>query len=492
MTDRPNIIFMLPDQLRADFLSANGASFIETTHIDSLADRGVRYSRCYSPHPLCVPARTALLTGMDGIKNGVLDNGHALRPDHQDCGIDTWPEILSRHDYTTVAVGKMHFYPWEARWGFQHRIIAEDKIWIYIEDDYHHFLQAHGYHKTLGYEKEAYHENFGAYLSDIPWECSVDHFVGQEAARWIREYDEDEPFAMMIGFPGPHHPYDPTPEYASRFSPDEMPAPIPEVEADTALMSRAFGRSLKKPSSNAWYAFENDGVPTEEDYRLHRAYYAALIKQIDEEVGSVLAALEDKGILDNTVVIFSSDHGDYLGDHGMAKKGSFYEGAARVPMLVRAPWLAGSTDYDGLVSLTDVTATILDLAGIERPSYMVDTMTLPALDLTEGPHRERVGGMLRQGWMLVRDRWKFVKYGGGGEMLFDMENDPQEQHNLAREKDYAGVRRDLDAELMGMVMNSITTGFADRELYKRSLSGSRSFGRPGWPRPYPTDIEDVM
>jgi arylsulfatase A-like enzyme len=161
-------------------------------------------------------------------------------------------------------------------------------------------------------------------------------------------------------------------------------------------------------------------------------------------------------------------------------------------MLVRAPWLAGSTDYDGLVSLTDVTATILDLAGIERPSYMVDTMTLPALDLTEGPHRERVGGMLRQGWMLVRDRWKFVKYGGGGEMLFDMENDPQEQHNLAREKDYAGVRRDLDAELMGMVMNSITTGFADRELYKRSLSGSRSFGRPGWPRPYPTDIEDVM
>ncbi len=492
MSERPNIVFMMPDQLRADFLSANGADFIETTHIDSLADHGVRYSRCYSPHPLCVPARTALLTGMDGIKNGVLDNGHALRPDHQDCGIETWPEVLSRHDYTTVAVGKMHFYPWEARWGFQHRIIAEDKIWIYIQDDYHHFLEAHGYHKTLGYEKDAYHENFGAFISDIPWTYSVDHFVGQEAARWIREYDEDEPFAMMIGFPGPHHPYDPTPEYAAQFSPDAMPAPIPEVEEDTALMSRAFGRSLKNPSSKSWYAFKNDRMPTRKDYRLHRAYYAALIKQIDEEVGAVIDALRDKGMLDNTLVIFSSDHGDYLGDHGLVKKGSFFEGAARVPMLVRAPWIEGATDYNGLVSLTDVTATILACAGVERPSTMVDTTPLPALELTDEPAREQVTGMLRQGWMLARDRWKLVKYGGGGDMLFDLEADPEEQHNLVRAAEYEDVYRALDAELTGKVMASITLGSADRELYKRSLSGSRSFGRPGWPRPYPTDIRDVI
>ena len=103
------------DTLRSDFLGCYGASFIDTPHIDSLADRGVRYQRAYSPHPVCVPARIALMTGMDAVKNGVLDNGQMLRPDHRQCGIDTWPEILSENGCYTVAVGKMHFYPWEAR-----------------------------------------------------------------------------------------------------------------------------------------------------------------------------------------------------------------------------------------------------------------------------------------------------------------------------------------------------------------------------------------
>lgn len=484
MTPRPNIVFIMPDQLRADFLGCYGATFVQTPHIDALAEHGVRFERAYSPHPVCVPARVALMTGMDALKNGVLDNGQMLRPDHRQCGIDTWPETLSDHGYYTVAVGKMHFYPWEARWGFRHRIIAEDKIWIYIEDDYHHFLRAHGHHKTLGYEKEAYHRNFGAYLSDIPWSYSVDHFVGQEAAAWIRSYEGAEPFAMMVGFPGPHHPYDPTPEYAARFDPARMPEPVPEVEADTRLMGRGTAASS---GSRAWYAYRNEGQPTAEHFRLQRTYYAALIAQIDREVGAIVGALRDKGVLDRTVILFSSDHGDYLGDHGLTGKNSFYEAATRVPLLVRLPHVPGASLCAELVSLTDVTGTILSLAGRPIPAHM-DCTVLPGLGLPGGDPRQEIVGSLRRGWMLVRDRWKLVKYARGGTMLFDLERDPDEQDNLAMEPACAGVLRELDSELTTAIMDSVDRGHADKRVYTHTLSSSREFGRPGWPRVYPLDV----
>jgi len=124
VADQLNIIFLMPDQLRHDFLSCYGADFIDTPNIDALCERGIRYERAYSEHPVCVPARAALLTGMNSVKAGVLDNSQWLRPDYRQCGLRTWPEILSAQGYYTLATGKMHFYPWQARFGFQRRIIA--------------------------------------------------------------------------------------------------------------------------------------------------------------------------------------------------------------------------------------------------------------------------------------------------------------------------------------------------------------------------------
>jgi arylsulfatase A-like enzyme len=476
----------MPDQLRADFLSCYDAAFIDTPHIDSLAGRGVIYGRAYSPHPVCVPARIALMTGMDAIKNGVLDNGQCLRPDHRACGIDTWPEILSEHGYHTVAVGKMHFYPWEARWGFQHRIIAEDKIWVNIEDDYYHYLRAHGYRKTIGFEREEFHRNFMTFISDIPWEHSVDHFCGQETARWIREYQGEEPFAMMVGFPGPHSPYDPTPEYAARFDPEDMPEPVPEVASDTLLMRG----ERRWPARSSWYAYKHNRRPAREDYMLQRAYYAALVQQIDDEIGSILDALRESGKLEDTVILFSSDHGDYLGDHNLGGKNSFYEAATHVPLMVRLPGAKGRASCQDLVTLSDVTATILRLAGCELPEYM-DSIPLPELGLPVERPRDRVVGSLRRGWMLVREEWKLCKYAGGGSLLFNLYEDPTEQHNLAGESGYAEVCHRMDAELTTAIMDSIDLSHADKRVYTSTLSGSQEFGRPGWPRVYPMDIRTL-
>jgi len=489
---RPNIVFIMPDQLRADFLSCYGAEFIHTPHIDSLAENGVIYDRAYSPHPVCVPARIALMTGMDAIKNGVLDNGQTLRPDHRACGIETWPEILTDAadkggGYRTVAVGKMHFYPWEARWGFGHRIIAEDKIWIHVEDDYSHFLRAHGYRKTIGHDRPEFHSQFMAYLSDIPWEYSVDHYCGEEAARWIREYEGEEPFAMMVGFPGPHSPYDPTPEYAALYAPEELPEPVPEVEADARLM----GRKGQWPARRSWYAYNHNRQPTRDDYMLQRAYYAALVKQIDDEVGSILEALRETGTLDHTVILFSSDHGDYLGDHNLTGKNSFYESATRVPLLARLPEVPSKTICPELVTLSDVTATILGLAGCEIPAHM-DSIPLPCLGLPVETPRDRIVGSLKRSWMLVREQWKLVKYAGGGAMLFDLDQDPTEQQNLAPESSHAELYRRLDAELTAAIMDSLDLSHADKRVYTHTLSGSKEFGRPGWPRTYPMDIRDLF
>ena len=183
MSQKPNLLFIMPDQLRHDFLSCYGAPFISTPHIDRIAAEGTRYERAYSLHPVCVAARVSLLTGMNAIETGVTDNGQFLRPDHRACGLDTWAQMLGDAGYYTSAIGKMHFYPWDLHLGFEHRVGAEDKRWLHIEDDYFHYLAARGHRKYHGNEHEGYFENRGAITSLLPWDCYWDYFVGEEAAQ---------------------------------------------------------------------------------------------------------------------------------------------------------------------------------------------------------------------------------------------------------------------------------------------------------------------
>ena len=209
MSDRPNLLFIMPDQMRHDFLSCYGAPHVSTPNIDRIAAEGIRYDQAYSLHPVCVPARCSLLTGLNAWRTHVLTNGNYLRPDHADCGLRTWAEMLTEHGYLTSAIGKMHFYPWDASFGFQHRIACEDKVWVNIQDDYWHYLQQRGHRKYMGKEHEGYDENRGACVSLLPWDCYWDYFVGEEAAHFIREYDDERPFACMVGLPRPARPLRP-------------------------------------------------------------------------------------------------------------------------------------------------------------------------------------------------------------------------------------------------------------------------------------------
>ncbi len=471
----------MPDQLRHDFLSCYGASFIQTPNIDALGNRGIRFRNAYSEHPVCVPARASLLTGMNAIKTGVLDNAQFIRSDYRACGLQTWPELLNDEGYYTIATGKMHFYPWEKRFGFQRRIIAEDKLWGFIEDDYHHVLREAGYSKRDFVEVPEYHEHHMACISPQPWEYNVDHFVGRETARWIDQYDGDAPFALMVGFPGPHSPYDPAKEYMS-FKTVDMPEPHPEVNEDTSMM-QARNRMRSNSKRESWYAVRNDNPPSLETFLRQRACYSGLIAQIDLEVGRIVEALEKKGLLDSTVIIFSSDHGDYLGDHGLTGKGSYYEASCHVPMLVSHPAITSAEVSDELVTLNDVTATLLSLAGVRIPSFM-DALPLPGLGLPDKNTRDFVFGALRNGWMLFDGRWKLCKYPQGTH-LFDLKEDPGEQHNRSSDPDCGEIFHQLDTRLTTEVMRSANEAAFPGRIDAFIHSSSPEFGRPGSDRTYP-------
>jgi arylsulfatase A-like enzyme len=471
----------MADQLRADFLSCYGADFIDTPHIDSLADEGVLYPNSYSPSPVCVPARCVLLTGRDAIANGVLGNQHFLRPDLEQTGVQTWPQILSAAGYLTAAIGKMHFYPWDADFGFQHRVICEDKRWLDIEDDYYHHLSDKGLRKLHGRDHEGYQENRGAIICPYDLDDSWDGFVGAQAERFVREYDDDRPFAAMVGFPGPHCPYDPCAEYAALFDPADMPAPAPYVVAQDQRLRDANVRGNRA----AWNGVDYETFTDAHKAKI-RAHYAALVKQIDNQVGRILQALEETGRLDDTVIIFTSDHGDMLGDHGLIGKANFYQGSCRVPMLVRHPGHGCGSVDESLVSLEDVTATLLRFAGVQPPSWY-DSIPLPGLGL-QGGGRERVFGFLGNACMNFDGRYKWVKYAGGEQMLFRLDTDPQEVEDLADTDVGRQIARRLDGELTTRMMRSMQAAHSERLIAHEPLWDSPAFGQRGWQRSYPQSM----
>jgi arylsulfatase len=478
-----NIIFLLPDQLRPDFLGCYGARFISTPHIDALSENGVTYRRAVSPSPLCVPARASLLTGMNSIQHGVLENTSWLRPDRAACGIQTWPEILSEAGYHTEAVGKMHFYPWDKSEGFAQRVIAEDKRHIYIHDDYADYLEAHGYRKYHGSEHDGYFENKGAIISKIPAEHQVDQWVADRTCEFLENYSGDRPFALMVSFPGPHCPYDPPIELADLYRPEDMPASIPATDDSRLFRELVIGMN-KRPWNQVDYTDFQD-----QHKRKIRAYYAALVHQIDQGVGRIVAALNASRFREDTVIIFASDHGDFLGDYDLIGKHLFYEPSIRVPLIVKLPHASAARSAGSLVSLTDVTATILALAGVDRSGWG-DSIVLPELGLPQVRSRDHIFGATEFGLMVIANEWKLCRYKNGHVALYNLSDDPHEQRNLAYQPHTLHDLRRLDAIMQRDLIESLIMTNGDKFVEKSRYQGRGEFGQRGWQRSYPASLAE--
>lgn len=470
----PNIVFIITDQQRHDTIHAMGFPHMETPNLDRLVNEGTAFERMYVTSPSCSPSRASLFSGTYPHTNGVFRNDERW--------VYSWVGLLKQSGYRTVNVGKMHTWPVEGAFGYDERHVVENKdrdhpnLPFYL-DNWDKAFWTRGVKKpTRVSQRELadYRERLGCYVWDAPEDLHADNFVPELACMWLDRYNGDEPFFLQIGIPGPHPPYDPTAEYLAKYEGrNDLPEPI-RYDFDTQPGPM---RALRQEHiDNDHDAVVHLSEPTEDQMRVQRAHYYANVTMIDTQVGRIIEALERRGVLDNTIIVFTSDHGDCLNDHGHSQKWSMFEPSVRVPALV---WGKGIPQMhcEDLVAVFDWGPTILEWAGVTPPEWMEAQSLLPLLN-HEDQTRDRVfaehaNDAILTGTsfmtMIRRGDWKLVHFVDSPEgQLFDLSADPEERTNLWGNARYGDLKQSLILDILAWRIESDkkTQGF------RRELAGA--------------------
>jgi arylsulfatase A-like enzyme len=450
MPKQPNILLIFTDQLRADALGAAPNPVIRTPNLDRLAREGVLFTSAFSPSPVCVSARCSLIYGQYPHRTGCADNADAMPVDRP-----SFIQRLTDAGYRTHGVGKMHFTPdSQALRGWQSRERQEELLNRVEDDDYLQFLHAAGFgHVTdpMGARGEMYYVPQPA---PMPAELHPTQWVGDRSVAFIEQTQGDQPFLLWSSFVDPHPPFTPPAPWHKLYRAPLMPLPkLPhQFEALQIHINRVQNR----------YKFRDNGT----DYNLLRcikAYYYATVSFIDYQVGRILAALERRGLLDDTLILFTSDHGEFLGDYGCFGKRAMLDAAAHIPLLVRHPQsFVPGTRCDQPVSLVDVMPTFLAAAYLEA-----DETALSGIDLAQiaqQPAGNRTVYSQYQHadegvYMAVNRRFKYVYSAPDRkELLFDRLTDPEETRNQAG---LTFRRAELEAMRAGVFAFYRQEGFAE-------------------------------
>ena len=435
--DRPNIILIMTDQQRYDTIAALGYDYMSTPTLDRLVREGVSFAHCYVTAASCAPARASLFKGLFPHTTGVLRNADLWRR--------SWIELLNDAGYHCTNIGKMHTWPFETPLGFHERYVVENKD-RYLEGRYYfdEWDKALRFRGLVKQQREQYRqlpdyrERLGAFEWLLPEDSHPDHFVGDLACWWIQNHPPTAPLFLQIGFPGPHPPYDPTPEFAEKYVDRNLNiARVLQSDLDS-----------QPPPFHAMrihnHEVDHDSVvhllePSPAQRQRQRAYYLANVEMIDVKIGRILDALQQQGYLDNAVVIFTSDHGDCLTDHGHSQKWTMYEQITRVPLVFWSPGRFPAAECQPLVQQMDLGPAVLELAGVEPPHYLEARSLGPALRGEPFAGRDHVfAEQARDGILdstdfmtMVRSpEWKLVHFlDEPFGQLFDLTNDPQENIN---------------------------------------------------------------
>jgi len=426
-TSKPNILFLMADQHRGDCLRAGGNSAIDTPNLDRIAREGVRFRNAYSSTPTCTPARACLLTGLSPWNHGMLAYGRVANKYPYEM-----PRALRDAGYYTYAIGKLHYSPQRNLHGFHGALLDESSRSESIDfrSDYRSWF----YSEAPNLDPDATGVGFNDYNGTayvLPERMHPTAWTGRAAASFIENYKKPEPFFLKVSFARPHSPYDPPQRLFDRYLQRKLPA------ASVGGWASRFEKR-EGPGNAIWY-----GRMPEAEIRNSRAAYYGSISFIDEQIGQMIGSLEKRGMLENTLIVYTSDHGDMMGDHHHWRKSYAYEGSAHVPMLMRWPnGLVSSKRgqvLDQPVELRDIFATFLDAAGTS-PARLIDgrSMLELARGRTEG-WREFID--LEHGlcyeksnqWTALTDgKWKYIyKAFEGEEQLFDLTRDRAELTNLA-------------------------------------------------------------
>ncbi|MFB6136536.1 MAG: sulfatase [Halobacteriaceae archaeon] len=466
---RPNVLWVCTDQQRWDTLGCYGNEFVDTPNVDRLASEGVRFDRAYCQNPFCTPSRASFLTGRYPRTTGVRTNGYPVPEDET-----LVTTALAEAGYRCGLSGKLHLSPEQPH---DDADVLEEPT-RRVRDGYSSFHWASGSHSgahaewLAGRDVEPTESDLSEgcpYVStSVPAEYHQTTWCVDRAVDFLTAHaGEDRPWLFSVNPIDPHAPWNPPASYLERYR---------DALDDIPLPNREPGELDDKPAAQRRRRDESSGfhvdVPFDEvddaDHRLIRAAYWAMVDLIDDGVGRLLDALEETGQREDTLVLFTSDHGEMLGDHAIYNKGTFfYEGAVRVPLVVSGPGVAAGVESDALVELADLAPTLLDAADVDRPHGMQGDTLWPLLRGEADPdrHRESVyaeqyidqdpaGADVDAVYTMVRtDRYKLVRSHGTGEAeLYDLEADPTETHNLASDPEHA----DALAEMLALMTDRMS------------------------------------
>ncbi len=431
--DRPNILLISADQMRADAMGCADNPHIHTPHLDALARRGVLFRNAFCNCPVCMPSRMSMLTGQYPSALGICWNGIELPED-----TPTLWSILKAAGYRSAGIGKLHFQNYTNRdhrsapkmYGLDTLTLSEspggyDDAYVQWVQDRNPEAVEHCRSSTPPAEHVRPVKKHPAGLTTPytfagPEHLSHSSFVADETIRTIRRY-ASEPFFIMAGFVAPHNPLNPPRRHVALCRPDTLPLPRKRLE-------------------EGLQGHENFQDLSDQQWQKIKAYYYALITHTDEQIGRILEAIEQQRLQHNTLILFTSDHGEHLGDHSLVAKGPpGYDTCLRVPLI--AAWegrLAGGCRRMELIEAVDLAPTILDYCSLQVPSYMQGRSWKPLVENATYQRRSAIFAEMRMpfgfSWKVLRTHdWKYCVSGTGEEKLFDLANDPGELQDMSGE-----------------------------------------------------------
>ena len=446
---QPNVVLINVDQWRGDCLGFAGHPVVETPHLDAMFREGVSFSNAYAAVPSCIAARASLMTGLTPRSHGRVGYQDAVPWNYE----TTLPGLLAQAGYHTQSVGKMHVYPARSLLGFHNVVLHDGYLHVQrkgtedfaLSDDYLPWLRdRHGPaadYLDTGIGCNGYVVRPWVYedlLHPSAW-------ITTQAVDFLRRRDPRRAFFLFLSYHRPHPPLDPPRDYLALYGDKPLPA-LPNGDWTDPAHRNLRGLDSPCPTD-----------PVQID-RARRAYYAQMTF-IDHQLNRLTHALHEHGRLQDTCIMFCSDHGDMLYDHGLTAKALPYEGSAHIPFLLRFPraWgMRSATEVTVPVELRDVLPTICELAGVQVPDSIEGRSVLPFCRGEDAPWREYVHGEhsygARSNHWLTDGHWKYVWYSQTGrEQLFDLDSDRSESHDLhaALPEDVARWRSRLIKELSG-------------------------------------------
>jgi arylsulfatase A-like enzyme len=455
--DRPNLIFIMSDDHAAHALSCYGSRINTTPNLDRLARGGIRFSNCFCTNGICAPSRATILTGKYSHLNGVIDNRRKFDPEQV-----TFPKLLQQAGYATALIGKWH--------------LKVDPTGF----DYWNVLPGQGAYHDPEMIEMGDRKKLTGYVTDLITDLSID---------WIRSRDDRRPFLLMCHHKAPHRNWQPDEKHAQMYEGVEIPEP--ETFNDDYATRCDAARDQAMTIEHHFYESDTKGPPPDglEGQALKKWKYQRYIKDylrcvasIDDNVGRLLDYLEESGLAENTVVVYTSDQGFFLGDHGWYDKRFMYEESLRMPLLVRyPPEIKPGTVSDEIALNIDFAATLLDYAGV-KPPREIQGASLRSILRGRPPgdwrqsmyyHYYEYGDEGKGGWHRVHRhygvrtrRYKLIRFYNGIDAweLYDLEKDPHELNNVYGNAAYTDVVERLKAEL-----TRLRAQYGDSEQLTRKL-----------------------